>query len=353
MKTLVVGWFSFRKMYVTAGDLMARDLACEWLEKAGHTYDVALAPPFVGGVDWQSVDPKSYSHLVFVCGPFGFGQLTHEFLQRFSCCRLIGLDLTMLESISIWNPFDVLLERDSSACSRPDITFLSAQPKVPVVGVILVHRQGEYKDRGRHEFANDAINRLITSREMVAVPIDTCLDPNTTNLRTAAEVESLIARMDLVVTTRLHGTVLALKNGVPAIAIDGIAGGAKVLRQAETIGWETVFTVDNVSDEALQKAFDYCLTQEAREKAFDCRDRAIKVVEQVRDEFILAVHPSNSSSAKVWCEEALDKSLLNPPLLLQIKQMTVNKARAIKKKAIYAILKLLLGNKKHEIFSEL
>jgi hypothetical protein len=53
MKTLVAGWFSFEQMGATAGDLMARDLACDWLERAGHSYDVALAPPFSGGVDWR------------------------------------------------------------------------------------------------------------------------------------------------------------------------------------------------------------------------------------------------------------------------------------------------------------
>jgi len=307
MKTLVAGWFSFDKCGATAGDVMARDLACEWLERAGYSYDVALAPPFIGGVDWRSVDPNTYSHVVFVCGPFPLDRLTTEFMQYFKGCRLIGLDLSMIEPISDWNPFDVLIERDSSISSHPDITFLSRQTKVPIVGIILVHPQKEYGDKGKHQVANDAINRFIASREMVAVPIDTGLDPNTTNLRSEAEVESLIARMDVVVTTRLHGTVLALKNAVPTIAIDPISGGAKVLRQTETIGWDIVFPIDNLSDEILEKAFEYCLTEEARAKARECRDRSIKAVEQVRDQFISALDLPSSSSARVWSVEALKK----------------------------------------------
>ncbi len=307
-KTLVAGWFSFEDCNVTAGDVMARDLACEWLEQAGYQYDVALVAPFIGGVDWHLVDPSSYSHVVFVCGPFPLNKLTTEFLQRFSSCRLIGLDLSMIEPINNWNPFDVLIERDSSVASHPDITFLSRQAKVPVVGIILVHPQDEYGDKGRHKVANDAIERLIASQEMVAVHIDTGLDPNSTNLRNAAEIESLIARMDIVVTTRLHGTVLALKNGVPVVAIDAISGGAKVVRQVETIGWPIVFSIDNLSDEMLQKAFEYCLTEDARAKARECRDRAIKEVEEVRHQFILALDSSNSFSARVWSDEALNKS---------------------------------------------
>ena len=112
---------------------------CQWLGRAGHAYDVALASPFPGGVDWHSVDPKSYSHVVFVCGPFGNGWPIPEFLARFAGCRLVGINLSMIEPLEVWNPFDLLFERDSSASSRPDISFLSAQGRVPVVGVVEVH----------------------------------------------------------------------------------------------------------------------------------------------------------------------------------------------------------------------
>jgi Polysaccharide pyruvyl transferase len=286
MKTLVVGWFSFERMGATAGDLLARDLVCQWLERAGHSYDVALAPPFAGGVDWRSVDPKNYSQIVFVCGPFGNGWPIPEFLVRFAGCHLVGINLSMIEPIEVWNPFDLLLERDSSANSRPDISFLSDEGRVPVVGVVEVHPQREYRERSTHRVASEAIRRLVTSREMAVVPIDTRLDINGMGLRTPAEVESLIARMDIVLTTRLHGMVLALKSGVPAIAIDPIAGGAKLSRQAETIGWPLVFTTDSLTDGSLEEAFAYCLTEDARAKARECCKRAMKAVDHVRDEFM-------------------------------------------------------------------
>jgi hypothetical protein len=287
MKTLVTGWFSFERMGATAGDLLARDLVCQWLGHAGHTYDIALAAPFPGGVDWRSVDPRSYSHVVFVCGPFGNGWPIPEFLARFAGCRLVGLNLSMIEPLEVWNPFDLLLERDSSASARPDIAFLSPQGRVPVVGVVEVHPQREYRQRSTHRVAHEAIHRLIGSRQMSVVPIDTRLDINGTGLRTPAEVESLIARMDLVVTTRLHGMVLALKSGVPALAIDPISGGAKIRRQAETIGWPVLFTVDTLTDAALQKAFDYCLTAGARAQARACCECAIKAAQAIRDEFMM------------------------------------------------------------------
>jgi hypothetical protein len=288
MRTLLAGWFSFEQMGATAGDLMTRDLAKQWLESAGHTVDVAVAAPFSGGVDWQAVDPALYDDIVFVCGPFGNGWPIPEFLERFPNARRVGLNLTMLEPLEVWNPFDLLLERDSSRTSRPELAFLSEQPKVPVVGVVLVHAQLEYKS-GLHQAANDAICRLTCSRPMAVVQIDTRLDVNATGLRTSAEVESLIAQMDVVLTTRLHGTVLALKNGVPAIAIDPIAGGAKIRRQAETIGWTVCFNADQLRDDDLSRAFDYCLTPEAGTQARECAKRARQELQHVRAEFIAAV----------------------------------------------------------------
>ena len=287
MRALVAGWFSFEGMGATAGDLMVRDLACDWISEAAGQFDVALAPPFAGGVDWRAVDPADYSHVVFACGPFGNGEPVTEFLERFRGSRLIGLNLTMLQPLDEWNPFALLLERDSSAMARPDLAFLGSAARAPVVGIVRMHEQPEYGARDKHDAANDAMDRLISSREMAAVTIDTRLDEvNAAGLRTASEIESLIAKMDVVVTARLHGLVLALKNGVPALAIDSVSGGAKISRQANVLGWPVVLGADDLTDEAVNRAFNYCLTVEARTLAADVRDRAMVFLASVKSDFI-------------------------------------------------------------------
>ena len=146
MRALIAGWFSFEGMGATAGDLMARDLCAEWLLSRGWSHDVAVARPFVGGVDWRTVDPDAYDMVVFVCGPFGNGWPVTGLLERFAGKRLVGLNLSMLEDLDAWNPFDALIERDSSRASNPDISFLSEAPRVPLVGVVLVHPQKEYPE---------------------------------------------------------------------------------------------------------------------------------------------------------------------------------------------------------------
>jgi hypothetical protein len=272
-------------MGATSGDLMARDVVCNWLEEMNVHYDIALAPPFNGGVDWEHADPSMYSHVIFVCGPFGKGSPITEFLSRYKENILIGVNLSMLENLSSWNPFDYLIERDSSERTNPEISFLSTQSKVPVVGVILVHPQEEYGKKARHKIVNEVIQQFIQSNEFSIVHIDTRLDVNKTHLRSPSEVESIIAKMDVVLTTRLHGMVLALKNNVPAIAIDPISGGAKILKQANTIEWPIVFQA-GVTVQELQKAYQYCLTGEAKKMAEQCGKNARRKVLVIKENFI-------------------------------------------------------------------
>jgi hypothetical protein len=252
MRILVAGWFSFENGHATAGDVLARDLACAWLDEGGYTYDIAIDPTIGHGIDIRTADPSGYSHLLFVCGPFEPGELSSLILTRYRHCRLIGLDLTMPVPLDVWSPWDLLIERDSSRAAHPDMVFATRQARVPVVGVCLVE---EYAGASVAE-ANVAIRRLVESSDIAVVPIDTRLDTNSAGLRSSAEIESLIARMDAVVTTRLHGAVLALKNGVPAVMFDPEVGGAKIARQARLLGWPLVFTVDALRPEELRAALD-------------------------------------------------------------------------------------------------
>jgi Polysaccharide pyruvyl transferase len=290
-RVLVAGWFSWPAAAATAGDLMARDVACKWLERAGREYDVANASPFGSGVDWREVDPAGYSDLVFVCGPVGpaysaLGQL----LARFPASRHIGLDLTMIAPVSEWNPFDVLFERDSSRGANPDLALAAAEPHVPVIGVVLVEAYTpEFPDRDRQDAARGAVESLLTSVSAARVPIDTRLDVNQTGLRTPAEVESLIARVDAVVTTRLHGLVLAIKNGVPALAIDPVSGGSKIKRQAEVLGWPAVRPADRLDQDDLRATLEFCLSEEGGRLARRCAERGAALLDRLRDEFVAAL----------------------------------------------------------------
>lgn len=193
--------------------------------------------------------------------------------------------MTLLEPLDAWNPFDLLLERDSSRTARPDLALAAAQEAVPAIGVVLVHAQSEYGN-GRHAQVDAMVDRVLDRREASRFRIDTRLDDNGTGLRTSGEVESAIAHMDAIVTTRLHGLVLSIKNGVAPVVIDPIPGGAKVLRQARTLGWPVAFDAGQIDERALSEALDYCLTVEARDRALACREAALPRVHAIGADFV-------------------------------------------------------------------
>lgn len=165
--------------------------------------------------------------MIFVCGPFGRRPLLEELVERF-------------RGLSFAAPL---------------------QPALPVTAVLLAQPQAEYGG-GLHGAAAEAIARLPDLRPTAPFHTDTDLI-DADRIRGAGEATSLIARADAVVTTRPHGMVLSLRQGVPTVAIDAIPGGAKVTRQAAALGWPAALRADELSDEALGKAWDFCLTDEA------------------------------------------------------------------------------------------
>ena len=282
MTVLVAGWFSFESMGATAGDVLSRQVVTDWLRDAGIPFDVAAVEPFAGDVDWRTADPATYDHVIFVCGPFGNGWPLTDFLERFARCRIVGMNLSLLEALDAWDPFDLLLERDSSRATRPDMAFLATVPRLPVIGRVEVHPQEEYGERSEHDRAAELLDGLFAAHDAAVVSVDTRLDHNETGLRSAGQVEAVIARMDVVVTTRLHGMVLALKNGVPVVALDPIRGGAKILRQASALGWPLCLTVDQATPADLEAALAHALEPRARLAAAAVPVRARRQLADVR-----------------------------------------------------------------------
>ena len=163
-RVLVAGWFSFEHGHATAGDLLARDLACEWIRETGWAFDVAVSYPFKDGVDWRLQDSGRYSHLLFVCGPYGSDdRMVRNLFDRFQHARRIGLNLAMLDPLDRPHSFDRVFERDSEAVVRPDIVFGSPYSPIPVLGVCLV----EDYDGSDTARTNRLIEQLISEREIL------------------------------------------------------------------------------------------------------------------------------------------------------------------------------------------
>jgi len=291
-RALVIGHFS------TIGDIESLDYVRGVLDEQGIAHDILpYNSKFVGEIAGATlisrVDPAQYTHLVAVCGPLWPELLDRRgiALERFAHCTRIGVNLTMVVPLDAWNPFHVLLERDSSRATRPDLTFLQPTGRAPLAGLCTIARQREYGERQQHGRAVALMTELIDARGLAAIDIDTRWPKrrNAGGLGSPAQVMAVIDRLDVMLTNRLHGMVYALKAGVPVLAIDPVRGGDKVTAQAGILGWPAVTTVEDGSAEKLAELLDWCLSEQGREAAKSVAERARAQLQPAAEELRAAL----------------------------------------------------------------
>lgn len=267
-RALVCGWFSVDGGEATVGDLESMAEVRDTLRDAGVTVDVATNDGFSEGLALSEVRPEAYDRLVFVCGPL-HGNRVAALLDRFPHARAVAVNVSVVDD-ELARRFDQVVPRDSADTVNPDLALARPPPPLPVVGVVRAHPEPEY-DAARHGRVDEAVRLALASRPCAAVEYDTrvhpAADPLGAHARTPQEVAALAGRMDAVVTTRLHGMVVALGQGTPVVAIDPIEGGAKVARQAEALAWPCRLLAEEVDSEQVSEALAWCLTEEARDRA--------------------------------------------------------------------------------------
>jgi Polysaccharide pyruvyl transferase len=296
-RALILGFFT------TVADLECLEVVRGWLDEAHIACDIApyadtIRSAMPGAVDARQVDPGAYRYLIVVSGPCWRQFFTDRKirLDQFDHCLRIGVNLTMVDPPDQWNPFDVLLERDSIRMVRPDLAFLQSTKTVPVVGRCLIERQKEYGSRQRHALAERRINELIARRHFAVVDIDTRWIGDPSGKRSPASVHSLMGRVDFALTTRLHGIVYALKAGKPVIAIDPVAGGDKVSAQARAIGWPKIVLAEDATEEWLNEAADWCLSAAGQAAVHQAQKRIPPALKKIAEEFQSALRNEKAGS---------------------------------------------------------
>jgi hypothetical protein len=115
---------------------------------------------------------------------------------------------------------------------------------------------------------------------------------------TPAGLDALLRRMDVIVTTRLHGLVLGLRSGVPALAIDPVVGGAKVSAQARALQWPAAVTAD--ADEAqFDRWLTWCLGGQGREAAARAAIGALASADAFRVRLLEALSPATQAAVPI------------------------------------------------------
>ncbi|HWG64057.1 MAG TPA: polysaccharide pyruvyl transferase family protein [Streptosporangiaceae bacterium] len=271
---LVTGWPSFLHGEATAGDVLSMEAVRAALVSAGIGCELAWSPVFrPDGPALDDADPSRFSHLVFTCGPLHGVQIEQLHLRYGSCTRIaVGVSVIDPGDPAVTG-FHIVIPRDAAHLApRRDLAALSPVRQVPVAGVVLAGAQPEYGRAGWHAKVTGDLVAWLGGLNCGRVPLDTRLDARDwQHHATPGQLESIIGRLDVVVTTRLHGLVLALKNGVPALAVDPVAGGAKVAAQARAWGWPALTAPVPLDPRQLDALWEWSLSADALARAASVR----------------------------------------------------------------------------------
>ena len=242
------GSLDFQCKHTTVGDVMALYNVATRLVQRGLRPSIAW-----GGnlfeldplrVDIRAVPPDSVDCLVFVCGPLA--KFINVICDRFGRARKVAVGVSLIEELGTEKLFDAVVPRDSADMSTFDLAVadvgwphfrIDPRHQAPGVGVCLVGRQAEYFAADKSNTIAVMIDKIRSEYRIPTTELNTLIYPARPNIY-CAEME--LQSRQILVTTRMHATLLSVFHRIPVISIDQIAGGAKVTRLNAKVGVDTI-----------------------------------------------------------------------------------------------------------------
>jgi hypothetical protein len=201
---------------------------------SGHLFDLSQHC-----VDPESVCAEDYDAMVYVCGPLT--EWHAALFSRFSKIKRIAVGVSVTSNIDPLSLVDAIHVRDSEIGSSFDLALAEigyphliapAKFREDRISTCLVGPQDEYGALDGHIKAKMLIESATYGIETISV--QTLLD---VSRPTPASVELDLQCSSVLVTTRMHASLLAIYHGVPLVAIDQIKGAAKVTRMLSKIDY--------------------------------------------------------------------------------------------------------------------
>ncbi|MEI9417673.1 capsular polysaccharide synthesis protein [Mesorhizobium sp. Cs1321R2N1] len=270
---ILLCWYGSLKDNGTIGDLLAVQSVAARMKALGSNFrHVTASTAFeISGerVAPDEFEGSDYAALVFVCGPIIRDHpIVETIIRRFPSISKIGVSISLFarEHINYVQPFDVVLAREGGGRRFEDVAILAPSRVTPkrvrelneplVVGLVLRGEQSEYGPQSSLHDRTSALtarvlDSLRTKYQVRTLEIEHHL---TRSGRAPVEIEALYSSCDLVLTSRFHGAVLAMRNEVPFIAIDQIRGGGKLTNLLSTSGWPFVYRIEHAKEDEVTRA---------------------------------------------------------------------------------------------------
>lgn len=259
----VIVWWGIVPWGATLGDLRAVEHLSAALQKQGVSHSIISHPDygFPGHVPVSDLSTirRTIETMVFVCGPIvSSGKLKMFFLEH-RRARKFAAGVSVLDNhASMAGKFDRIIARDGMLPSYFDLAITEttapldrAPNRPPRIGLCLRGKQRDYgQGAARFELAEQLLRKTAEDLGGTVVEIDTVIRSG----NTADQIEEQIRSIDLMLTTRLHGSLFSLAFGKPVIAVDQVNGTAKVKRVLDRLDWPFVFSTDSVTQEEITAA---------------------------------------------------------------------------------------------------
>jgi hypothetical protein len=285
-KALIGWWGMIEGGAPTIGDFMAIANLARWLEHHGLPADVASAYslPYedLNVRRPQSIRIEDYGVFVFTCGPLVANRKILDRLRDFAYIPRVAVGVSVIpRQRAINRRFDRVVARDGTAHSTFDLSLANDVDGTPAdtaanksIALCLRGRQGEYGKSACLSARADRILQQAADRVGTATShIDTVVRPD----NSIEQIEAGFSNARIVLTTRLHGSLLALRAGVPFVAVDQIAGGAKLSAVLEKLEWPFVFPADSLDPATIEQAARDADSPQFRRHIGTFRSRAIRL----------------------------------------------------------------------------
>ena len=293
-RNFLVAWYGSFDGHGTIGDLLAMQSVVTHLIGLGHNIFHASAGDVrvVGSshVEWQAESTRAFDAFIFVCGPIlKHHPETQALFRKFDGICKIGVSVSLFpaDHVNHFDPFDEVLAREGKPERFEDVAILAPtsiyrparmRKQPPTIGIALRGQQGEY---GRdlclwertEQIAHEAANQIIEQLGGRILIIENHL--RRSGLPQEA-IEAQYADCDLIITSRFHGAMMALRHLVPFIAIDQIQGGSKVLSLVGATLWPHVYEARAIDAARLVADAAGLLAGDFDQMLVDARTRTIK-----------------------------------------------------------------------------
>jgi hypothetical protein len=290
---VAIGWWgSLCSRNGTVGDCWAVHNVAQWLLHNSVDVDVISGPTWpyknIVSMPFELVDARKYDMFIWVCGPLVPDEQIIKMISEFKDHRRIAVGVSKLAEMNDINSlFDRIIARDS----MDEVTFDLAldpryfparlDPKLKKnTAVLLSLVSYEHWFDAQHDDSQRVARAFGEAMHNLRLDPIRFVDTRLTS-QDPIEIARPFAETSFVLTTRLHGALLAIQNEVPFVAVEQNANSTKISTIIRgRLGWPCVLPIADIAPSTVEAAITQAKCLASRGAMAKFRESAERLSEE-------------------------------------------------------------------------